>query len=258
MTYVNKGTGTDRQSVVLCMARSVFIGTSGWNYDGWKGSLYPEGIRAKDLLPAYAETFRTVEINNTFYSLPSEKTVRTWYEASPKNFIFAVKVSRFITHNKKLKDPAESVRKFFSVISGLDDKLGPLLFQLPPRWRVNPQRLKELLQVLSRDYRYTFEFREPSWLCDEVYDILARYDANLCFYDFKQFRPPEILTTDFAYVRLHGPLKEAYGGSYSGASLASYARKIKEWKVKKVYCYFDNDQKAQAPKDALRLIEKLK
>lgn len=237
----------------------VRIGTSGWNYDGWKGSLYPEKLASKDMFSEYMKHFDTVEINNTFYSLPSFKTVKNWYEQAPKKFIFSVKASRFITHNKKLLDPKPSFRKFFTRIEKLDDKLGPILFQLPPRFKYNGERLESFLKALPEDFKYTFEFREQSWLNEECYDLLRKYDVGLCIYDIRQFQSPEILTSKLVYIRLHGPLAKAYGGSYSAHSITKYAEKIKKWsKSNQVYCYFDNDQKAVAPKDANRLIKKLK
>ena len=241
------------------MKASIHIGTSGWSYESWKGSFYPENIAGTVMLQAYCKVFETVEINNTFYNMPSEKAVRGWHEVTPKQFLFAVKASRFITHQKKLKDPESSIHKFFQRVELLDDKLGPILFQLPPRWKANPERLKGLLDVLPHAHRYTFEFRDQSWLCDPVYDILQRHNVNLCFYDFRLFQPPEIVTGDFIYLRLHGPKRQAYSGSYSLAALGNYAEKIKRWRKQghDVYCYFDNDQKACAPQDARSLLKRL-
>ncbi len=237
----------------------IYIGTSGWSYDSWEGTLYPEKLKPKDRLPEYCKTFKTSEINNTFYSLPTKSAVKNWYEETPTDFIFAVKASRFITHNKKLKDPKSSFRKFFTAVDKLEDKLGPILFQLPPRFKYNGERLKEFLKALPKGHRYTFEFRDQTWLNDECYETLEQHKASLCVYDIRQFQSPEVATADFMYLRLHGPEAQAYGGSYNLRTLRKYADKIKKWKKHgDVYVYFDNDQKARAPHDAKRLIDLLK
>lgn len=237
-----------------------FIGTSGWNYDSWKkGAFYAEGIRESELLPEYAKSFRSVEVNRSFYKLPSEKAVNIWREQSPQDFIFACKASRFLTHRRKLKEPEEPIERLLRTLKPLGTKLGPLLFQLPPNWRVNLERLEYFLQQLPADHRHTIEFRDQSWLTEDVYQLLEDYGVALCFYDFKAFRSPEVVTSDFVYIRLHGPHQEPYRGSYDGRTLSRYARKMREWMEGglDVYCYFDNDQNACAPKDAQRLVAKL-
>jgi len=236
----------------------IYIGTSGWSYDSWLGPFYPDGTASKDFLTEYARHFATVEINNSFYHLPKPPAVKAWNKETPKDFLFAIKASRYTTHNKKLKDPKDSTQKFFTAIKPLGHKIGPILFQLPPHWKCNPQRLDDFLTALSRRrYRYAFEFRHESWFHDEVYDILRKANAALCLYHLAGFKSPEEMTADFTYVRLHGPGK-AYQGSYNARTLSSYADKFKDWKKNgcDVYCYFDNDQKGYAPKDAMRLAEK--
>lgn len=235
------------------------IGTSGWNYKGWRGPFYDAEIAEKDWLGAYAARFSTVEVNNSFYNLPSRKSIASWVDRTPPGFIFACKASRYITHMKKLKDPAQSTQKFFAAMEGFGDRMGPVLFQLPPRWHFNGARLAAFLEALPGGYRYCFEFRDRSWLCEEAYDLLRRHNAALCFYDFKTFSAPEIETADFIYVRLHGPQETPYAGSYDADVLADYARKCRDWAKggKDVYCYFDNDQKARAPFDARDLIARL-
>ena len=237
----------------------IFIGCSGWNYDGWVGTFYPEQTRQKDMLSCYTGSFGTVEVNNSFYKLPSEKSVEKWLASTPKDFCFACKASRYITHRKKLKDPREHVPILMRALKPFGRKLGPILFQLPPNWHVNVQRLEEFLDALPAGFRYTFELRDRSWLCDEVCELLKKHGAALCFYDFKGFRSPEVPTADFIYVRLHGPQERPYVGAYDGRTLAGYARKFKRWSEegRDVYCYFDNDQKACAPFDARRLQEKV-
>ena len=236
----------------------VHIGTSGWSYSQWKDNFYPAGIKSDDYLKHYSSVFDATEINNSFYHLPSEKSLKKWMEVTPSDFSFAIKASRYITHNKKLKDPEESIDNFFTAIKPIQKKSGPILFQLPPNWHANPERLKEFFQTLPGEYRYTFEFRDKDWLNDEVYQLLKQYNAALCFYDFKGFQSPEVITADFIYVRLHGPEK-AYEGSYHGNRLNSYADKFRQWQQegRDVYCFFDNDQKGCAPEDARQLLTRL-
>ncbi len=235
---------------------SIRIGTSGWHYADWAGPFYPADMRPEDYLASYAARFSTVEINNTFYHLPETETLRQWSRSTPPGFTFACKASRYTTHMKKLKDPKASSEKFFAAIGHLGSKCGPVLFQLPGRWRVNPGRLGAFLAALPGGYRYAFEFRDRSWLCDEVFDLLRRHDAALCVYDLEGFQSPVVDTAGFAYVRLHGPGK-AYAGSYDDESLKGWAEKIGNWQRagKDVYCYFNNDQQGHAPLNAARLLD---
>ncbi|MCB2427192.1 DUF72 domain-containing protein [Methylophaga pinxianii] len=241
------------------MMAKVLIGTSGWSYSQWKDNFYPAEIKSQDYLKHYASVFDTTEINNSFYHLPSEKSLKKWMEVTPSDFVFAIKASRYITHNKKLKDPEESIDNFFEAIKPIKKKSGPILFQLPPNWHANPKRLELFLKTLPDGYQYTFEFRDKDWLNDEIYQLLKQHNAALCFYDFKGFQSPEVITADFIYIRLHGPEK-AYQGSYNGHRLNAYAEKIRQWQQQgfDVYCYFDNDQKGCAPQDARQLSDALK
>ena len=233
-----------------------WIGTSGFHYKHWMGTFYPPGMRPPEFLRYYAERFRTVELNNPFYRMPTDEALEGWREGSPDGFLFAVKASRFITHMKKLADPEKSIRKFFDGMEILGDKLGPVLFQLPPRWTVNVERLYEFLEALPKGNRYAFEFREESWLRQDVYDLLERYNAAVCAYDFDYRQSPVVVTGDLMYVRLHGP-GARYRGSYSDEALGVWAGRMREWLENgiDVYCYFDNDEAAYAVKDALRLRE---
>ena len=230
------------------------IGTSGWNYDHWLGAFYPKGTRQQHLLAVYAELFDSVEINRTFYQLPSAKAVAAWREQTPAGFLFAAKASRYLTHMKKLKDPGEPLARLLGCVEALGEKLGPLLFQLPPRWRVNPDRLERFLERLPDGHRYAFEFRDPSWHDDRILELLSKRDAAFCIFDLAGERSPIEVTAGFVYIRLHGP-GAAYQGSYDGRTLSGWARRILAWSEagKDVYCYFDNDEKAYAPHDALRL-----
>jgi uncharacterized protein YecE (DUF72 family) len=234
------------------------IGTSGWHYAHWRGAFYPKATRDEDCLAYYAGRFDTVEINNSFYRLPSEETLRAWADATPPSFIFACKASRYITHMKKLKDPRQSLSSFLDRIAILGDKLGPVLFQLPPRWRPNAGRLEAFLKALPRNQRFTFEFRDPRWNGPEILRLLERYGAAFCCFDLGGTCSPITATADFAYIRLHGP-GEPYRGSYGDACLADWAGRIATWQADglDVYCYFDNDERAYAPTNAQSLIEML-
>lgn len=232
------------------------IGTSGWHYKHWRGPFYPTDLPASEMFAFYMEHFDTVEINNSFYHLPSAETFVSWKEAAPKGFLFAVKGSRFITHMKKLSDPETSVEKFVERITHLGRKLGPILWQLPPHWQVNPQRLDEFLAAIPRRFRSAFELRDPSWFNEEVNAVLRKHRAAFCIYDFDRRQSPRTVTVDFVYVRLHGP-EGKYAGSYSDAALRDWARQFRAWERegRAVYCYFDNDQAGYAVKNALRLKE---
>ena len=238
------------------MNTKIHIGTSGWNYKHWLGRFYPEKIRPPDMLSFYLQHFDTVELNNSFYHLPSIKSFRTWRDTVPKHFVFAVKGSRFITHMKKLKAPKTSTRKFFTRVEKLDKKLGPILFQLPPHWTVNLKRLATFLERLPETYRYAFEFREPSWFTDEVYELLRRHHVALCIYQMSGYTTPLEITTDFVYLRFHGA-ESTYGGSYSDSQLQMWARWIASWRDegKESFVYFNNDPEAHAIYNAKTLIE---
>jgi Uncharacterized conserved protein len=232
------------------------IGTSGWHYDHWIGRFYPGDVAKGDLLSWYARTFDSVEINNTFYQLPEPSRLQGWLRQTLQGFLFACKASRYITHMKKLKEPHSSTKRFFNVIDTLSDRLGPLLFQLPPNWAVNVERLAEFLAALPRRYRYAFEFRDESWLIPAVYDLLQRHDAALCIYEIGGRRSPVEVTTDFTYVRLHGPAG-AYQGEYDDRSLSIWAWRLTDWRDAgtTAFCYFDNDDRAFAVRNAATLRE---
>jgi uncharacterized protein YecE (DUF72 family) len=231
------------------------VGTSGWHYKHWRGPFYPEKLPASRMLEHYLEHFDTVELNNTFYRLPSDEAVDAWREAVPPGFLYAVKGSRFLTHMKKLKDAGQGLERFFERADRLRRRLGPVVFQLPPRWGPDLPRLEAFLEALPHRHRYSFELRDPSWHTEEVYRILRRHRVAFCVYDLAGFESPRLLTTDFAYVRLHGPTDRAYQGSYTDAALAGWVKRIAEWSadVRAVYVYFDNDQAGYAVRDALRL-----
>lgn len=231
------------------------IGTSGWHYAHWRGTFYPADLPTSAWLAYYRERFDTVEINNSFYRLPSEATLALWRDAVPPGFTFAAKASRYLTHTKKLKDPEGPLHTLLPRLEVLGATLGPILFQLPPRWRCNLERLETFLAVLPATHRYAFEFRDPSWHVPAVYDLLRRHGMAFCAYDLSAFQAPLVVTADFAYVRLHGPGPGAYQGSYPQEQLAVWARRIRDWdrELAAVYVYFDNDERGFAVHDALRL-----
>jgi uncharacterized protein YecE (DUF72 family) len=230
------------------------IGTSGWHYKHWLGTFYPPSVRQSNMLEYYVSRFDTVELNNTFYRLPSEDAIDAWRHAVPGNFLFAVKASRFLTHRIKLKDPMRALAKFMPVIERFGRKLGPILFQLPPQWQVNMERLADLLALLPPRRRYAFEFRNRTWNTAEIHDLLRRFNAASCFYELAGYSSPQEFTADFAYIRLHGPGGK-YQGSYSAKQLEQWANRIRKWseRLKAIYVYFDNDQAGYAANNAVKL-----
>jgi uncharacterized protein YecE (DUF72 family) len=235
---------------------SLHIGTSGWHYKHWKGTYYPADIKDADQFSLYAQQFSTVEINNSFYKLPTPHTFTNWRKAAPKGFTFAVKASRYLTHMVKLKADKQSLRKFFTRATKLEEKLGPILFQLPPKWKVNVERLAHFLSALPAGHRYTFEFRNHTWYTEEVLAVLRQHNAAFCIYHLEHHLSPIWVTADFVYVRLHGPGNK-YQGSYRLPALKKWAKLCRQWlnDHKDVYIYFDNDQEGYAAYNAQRLME---
>jgi uncharacterized protein YecE (DUF72 family) len=206
------------------------------------------------MLACYAEKFDTVELNNSFYHLPKKSSLESWRDSTPAEFCFAAKGSRFLTHMKKLKDPEQGLARFLDCIEVLEDKLGPILFQLPPNWELDLERLATFLSFLPKQHRYAFEFRNASWNVAAMYDLLRRHNIAYCIFDLAGTQSPVEVTADFAYVRLHGPGGK-YQGSYTNAALRSWAKRISDWRrqLKAVYMYFDNDQAGYAAENALTL-----
>lgn len=231
------------------------IGCSGWTYKDWKGPFYPPETRDKDRLEHYASVFDTAEINASFYRLPSETMVEGWARRAPERFVFAWKVSRFITHNKKLKDCEDPVALVFGRMAPLADHYGPALIQLPPQLRRNDERLAGFLRLLPKHRRHAVEFRHESWYAPEVFRILGEFDASLCISDHHSAPSPWEVTASWVYVRGHGP-GGRYFGRYPEAELEAWAGRIAGWRRegRDVYAYFDNDVKSAAPFDAQRLM----
>lgn len=232
----------------------IHIGTSGWHYQHWIGPFYPPGTRPDQMLSFYAASFGTVEINNSFYKLPSAGTFEQWRRFSPPGFLFAVKGSRYVTHMKRLKDPQQSLSLLMERAVLLEEKLGPVLFQMPPKWGKDMERLAGFLAALPKGFRFAFEFRDSRWFDPEVYDALRGANAAFCIYDLAGSRSPRQVTADWAYLRLHGP-GEAYCGCYTPEALEDWAGFIRRLcsEGQDVYCYFDNDQSGYAPRNAREL-----
>lgn len=233
---------------------AVLIGTSGWSYSHWKGPFYPSDTKGDGMLDYYCQHFPSVEINSTFYHLPKKTTLEHWRDNTPDGFVFSVKASRYITHMKKMKDPQQSLGVLFDRVAALGDKLGPILFQLPPNWHYNEERFSLFLGSLSKDFRYAMEFRDQSWLREESYNLLAEHGAAFCIYELNGFISPRQVTSDFVYVRLHGP-EGPYQGKYDNQTLAGWAGAFSTWysQGKSIYCYFDNDEAGYAAQNALAL-----
>lgn len=236
------------------MAR-ILIGTSGWYYDSWRGPFFPQGLPLKDQLRYYAGQFPTTELNGVFYRTPTEAAVESWRDQTGDNFVFAWKASKFITHWKRLsQNSVNSLELLESRLSLLGRKAGPILFQLPPNFPADPERLASFCKLLAKKRRYSFEFRDGSWYEPRILRLLSERNISLCLSDHHDAPAPWKRTADFVYVRGHGP-QGRYKGRYRPDALAEWARRIKSWKRQgcDVYVYFDNDQKSAAPADALQL-----
>jgi uncharacterized protein YecE (DUF72 family) len=232
------------------------IGCSGWNYASWRGDFYPKGVGPSRWLEHYATVFDTVEVNTTFYRLARREAVERWVRQTPERFCFAVKSSRYLTHMKRLTDLDRGVERLYEPLAPLGDasRLGPVLWQLPPNFQRNDERLALALDHLPAG-RHTFEFRHPSWFCDEVYELLRWHGVALAIGDRPEVAPFQSheLTADFTYVRFH------YGhrgrrGNYSQTELREWAARIAGWGAAvDVYAYFNNDWEVFAPRNAVDL-----
>ena len=230
---------------------NVKIGTSGWHYQHWRGPYYPVNVPPRGMFEYYAQDFDTVELNNSFYRLPSAATFEAWSKAAPAGFCFAVKGSRYLTHLKRLMDPEPALERLMESTRGLGGQLGPILFQLPPNWHCNVERLEKFLDALPSGVRFSIEFRDQSWHTEKVFGLLRKHNVAFCLFELAGFISPMSVTADFVYVRLHGPGNK-YQGDYSTPVLRSWARRIRRWMRDglDVYLYFDNDQAGYAVKNA--------
>ena len=237
----------------------IYIGTSGWVYNHWNRIFYPEDLRPKDRLRYFSNHFKTTEINYSFYHLPKSTTYENWYNQTPDSFVFAVKASRFITHVRRLKDVKSAWDRFLENTLNLKEKLGPILFQLPPSFRAtneNVKRLEEFLQqIANEDLRFAFEFRHENWCDDELYRMLRKYNVAWVIADSPRYPKAKVVTADLIYIRMHGSEK-LFSSKYNSEELGDLADKIKIWNSKgfDIYTYFNNDFHGYAIENARELI----
>ena len=230
------------------------IGCSGWVYPHWRAIFYPERLPLRSRFAFYAEHFDTVEINNSFYRLPKSETFDAWRLQAPAGFTYAVKANRFLTQAKKLKDCEEPLARMMAPVRHLQDALGPVLYQLPPRFRLNLDRLERFLGLLPKDVTNVFEFRDTSWYVDDVFALLDRYGASFCAHDMVGLAAPRIATGTAAYIRFHGG-EGKYWGRYSDRLLLDWADWILDQarQQRTVWIYFNNDIDGHAIADGLTL-----
>ncbi|MGM0366453.1 MAG: DUF72 domain-containing protein [Actinomycetota bacterium] len=235
----------------------IYIGTSGYSYNNWKGDFYPDNLSKGEWLSFYAQKFNSVEINSSFYHLPARKTFQKWAGQTPRDFIFSVKASRYITHMKKLKDPKEPLGKLMERASGLGGKLGPVLFQLPANQKKDAAKLRNFLKACEK-LNSVFEFRDRSWFDEEIYEILDNYGCGIVVSSGPDFPYTEKITGSLCYIRLHGKEK-LYHSSYSDDELKKYAGIALECKVKgkDCYIYFNNDALGHAFRNAAAISKML-
>jgi uncharacterized protein YecE (DUF72 family) len=238
--------------------RPVHVGLSGWNYSHWRnGVFYPPRLPAARWLEFYAERFDTVEVNSTFYRLPRREAVARWREQTPAGFVFAIKASRYLTHVRRLRDLGPGLERFLERIEPLlgSPKLGPLLWQLPPTFRRDDERLADALERLPQELRHCIEFRDPSWFVDDTYALLREHGVALVIADRPQvsaFQAHE-LTADWTYVRFHAGTR-GRRGNYSESELREWAARLREWRrTHEIFGYFNNDWEGFAPRNAARL-----
>lgn len=233
----------------------VRIGCSGWIYQHWRGLFYPQDLPVKRWFDFYAATFDTVEINNSFYRLPTPATFEAWARQAPAGFCYAVKAQRYVTQAKKLKDGEQTVPWLLGPVRHLGVKLGPVLFQLPPRFKINLERLESFLAALPRDLTFVFEFRDSSWYADATFTLLERYGASFCAHDMPTSKSPALAVGPIAYLRFHGGTGK-YVGRYPDAALRDWADWIaaQARSGRPVWTYFNNDIGGHAVHDAQTLL----
>lgn len=227
------------------------VGTSGYAYKEWKGSFYPEQLPDREMLRYYSQQLGTVEINHTFYRMPTERVLEGWAASVPPGFHFVLKANQKITHIQKLRDCEETLRRFLEAAAVLAQRhlLGPLLFQLPPSFRADPALLEDFLKLRPRAFRFALEVRHASWHTEQIYSLLRRHGAALCLAETEKEGPPEVLTSDFVYVRLRRPF-------YSAKELAAWKRRFDAWRQqgRDVYVFFKHEEAGQAPAYARQLL----
>jgi uncharacterized protein YecE (DUF72 family) len=224
----------------------IHVGTSGYNYDAWRGSFYPEDLSAKKMLAYYAEKFDTVEINYSFYRRPTAKILEGWAAQVPERFRFALKAWQRITHQKRLRDCADLVESFADAARALGQRLAPILYQLPPNLKADLPLLRDFLHQLPRDLRAAFEFRHASWFTDETHEALRAAGAALCIAESEELATPPVRTTEFGYLRLRRL-------DYDAAALARWAEFARAF-AGDVFVYFKHEDEARGPAFAKEFI----
>jgi uncharacterized protein YecE (DUF72 family) len=228
---------------------NLYVGTSGFAYKPWKGPFYPKDLPADEMLRFYGERFRAVEINNTFFRMPKPAVLEGWSAEVPEGFKFVLKASRGITHMKRLKDAGESVAYLLKVSSALKEKLGPLLFQLPPNLKKDAPRLRDFLALLPADRQAAFEFRHQSWFDDEIFALLREHHAALCIAEAEDdLEIPFVSTADWGYLRLRLP-------EYSDVELKTWAKRIRGQPWRNAFIFFKHEDEAKGPRLAARFLE---
>jgi len=230
------------------------VGCSGWQYRHWRGDFYPSALPPARWFEHYAKTFDTVEINNSFYRLPERATFAAWRRRAPPGFEFAVKASRFLTHMKKLKDPEEPIDRLFSRMRALGDRLGPVLYQLPPGWKADVERFRHFVEALPRNAHHVVEFRDPSWYAPEIRAVMEDHGIALCLHDMPGSATLRARIGPLVYVRFHGASSK-YSGGYPEDRLRGWADWLDAQRAEgcDVYAYFNNDVGGHAPRDAVML-----
>lgn len=236
--------------------RRYWVGTSGWQYDHWRSRFYPHDLARKHWFSHYSGVFSCVELNNSFYRQPNNGAWDRWREEAPPGFYYAVKANRFITHMKRFLDSEEPLRRFLAGARRLGPTLGPVLFQTHPRFKCTPAtlaRLDAFLELIPRDIKSAFEFRDASWFQEEALEVLRRHEVAFCIEDMPGLKCPTAVTAPHAYVRLHG-IGRAYEGSYSDEALRAWARVVTSLETaEEVWVFFNNDQNAYAVENARTL-----
>ncbi len=230
------------------------IGTSGWVYHHWRGPFYPPDLPQARWFEHYARHFATVEINNTFYRLPSEAAFDTWRAQAPPGFVYALKASRYLTHVKRLANPQAALDNLVGRARRLGDHLGPILYQLPPHWHLNLDRLDRFLALLPRDLTHAVEFRDPTWLVEPAFELLSRHGVAFCIMSLPGVDCPVRATASTVYIRLHG-VQSPYADRYSPEQLRGWAENIHRFLTEErdVFVYFNNDAQGFAVQNAMEL-----
>lgn len=253
MTVIENCTSMNER---IMSSGSIHLGTSGWTYDHWKEVFYPDSVPKRQWFEYYCSQFQTVELNSSFYRIPTLKVVEGWNNRSPEDFRFAIKMSRLVTHERKLKNCEHELEWFLSVFEPLKKKIAVFLIQLPPTLKFDPDRIVHFSKLLPNDVPIVFEFRNTTWYCDETVSVLKNLGYSFCIHDMAGLATEKIVTSPVAYIRFHG-FNSQYGGDYPDSNLLQWVKWIKAQAAKgvSVYGYFNNDIGGFAIKNCRRLRE---